>query len=415
MSEATGGSSTSGAEAVAPLLSGGAPRRGHASRAARRQQEGLGVAYLGSRLAWVAAVLLVYELLVFLTTIARYSHPELTGAAWVLVGIAFLGTAAATRMARQRLPGGVYAAFLVIGAAAVVLDLVAVTQPGSAATVPTAAAAVAVAHGALIVHRRPSEVLAVAILIGAADIAAFSVMDSGGAAGFSVRIGALIVTIVPAVVVVVMMRGLNRMVQLETDRALVQSTTLGPRYTVGMLASEELARLDLAAERLLAEVGDGSVDVPLDPQRAAHAASLATQLRLHLIEGRRETWLHHAVLESEVLAPLVELDDPDGSAGLLSHRQRDGLLSAVWLIADGATGLGLELHIEAGIPTTPPLGTPPRTLLVPLVLRSEGAPLRGVDPATWEAIAEVGSYRDLSRDGELRIEIECLVENPADR
>ena len=78
--------------------------------------------------------------------------------------------------------------------------------------------------------------------------------------------------------------------------------------------------LDNAAAKVLVniskvqddEVGDGTTVLPLDPQRAAHAAALATSLRLHLIEGRRETWLHHAIQESELLAPLVELHDPDG-------------------------------------------------------------------------------------------------------
>jgi len=281
--------------------------------------------------------------------------------------------------------------------------------------VPTAAVSSAVALAVMIVHRTAAEILVGATAVAVAELVAFAAMGPGDATTFSVRVSALVVTIAPAVVVVIMMRGFRRMVRLEIDRALVQSTTLGPRYAVGMLASEELARLDLAAERLLTEVGDGSVPVPLDPKRAAQAASLATQLRLHLIDGRRETWLHHAILESELLAPLVELHDPDGTAGLLDHAQRDGLLSAIWLILDGVTGLSVLLHVEAGAPTALGPDSPTRTRTVPVVLRSEGVPLRGVDPATWEAIAQVGAFRDTSHDGELRIEIDCVVENPADR
>ncbi|QHC67192.1 hypothetical protein GSU68_11890 [Rathayibacter sp. VKM Ac-2759] len=402
-------------DGIAPLLRGGGPWRGRSSRAARSakgQQEGLGTSYLGNGLNGIAAALMAYEFLVFFASMGSYARPGLVLVAWFLLAASFATVVITIRTSGDRLPTLAYAAFLLGIAGAVVLDLIAVVEPGSAAVAPTAAVAAAVAHAAMIVHRRSIEILAVALVVGVAELVTFGAMSPGDPTSFSVRVSALVVTIAPAVVVVVMMRGFRRMVQHEIDRALVQSTTLGPRYAVGMLASEELARLDLAAERLLTEVGDGSTPLPLDAHRAALAASLATQLRLHLIEGRRETWLHHAILESELLAPLVELHDPDGAAGLLGHQQRDGLLSAIWLILDGSTAV---LHVEAGPPRDPGADAPPRTLLVPLVLRSEGVPLRGVDPATWEAIAQVGTFREPPRDGELVIEIDCLVENPADR
>ncbi|NQX14835.1 hypothetical protein [Rathayibacter sp. VKM Ac-2857] len=412
---------SAGTENASPLLGGtgvGSAPRSRSPRAAgarKGQQETLGTSYLGSGLNGIAAALMVYELLVFLVTVEEYDRPGLVVLAWLLLVASFTATVVAIHICGQRLPPAAYLALLIGSAGAVALDLIAVAGHGPSAAVPTAAVAAAVAQAAMIVHRRSIEILAVALVIAAAELVAYGAMGSGDETSFSVRISAIAVTLAPAVVAVVMMRGFRRMVQLEIDRALVQSTTLGPRYAVGMLASEELARLDLAAERLLAEVGDGTTALPLDPQRAAHAAALATSLRLHLIEGRRETWLHHAIQESELLAPLVELHDPDGTAGLLSHRQRDGLLSAIWLILDGASGLTVVLHVDAGAPREPGDDAPPRTLLVPLTLQSEGVPVRGVDPATWEAIAQVGSFRDTSHDDELRIEIDCHVENPADR
>ncbi|WP_230671487.1 hypothetical protein [Rathayibacter sp. Leaf248] len=405
-------------EPVAPLLRGAPSRRGRPSRAAssaKRQHEGLGTSYLGSGLTGIALAIMVYELLVFLTTLDDYDDAGLVVAAWLLLLATFGATVLAIRLSGQSLPSWAYAAFLAGAATTVVLDLIAVADAPGAAAAPTAAVGAAVAHAALIVHRRGVEIIVVALIITAAELLAFAAMASDGAAAISVRVCALVLTATPAVVVVVMMRGFRRMVQLEIDRALVQSTTTGPRYAVGMLASEELARLDLAAEQLLAEVGDATTPLPLDSARAARAASLATQLRLHLIEGRRETWLHHAILESEFLAPLVHLEDPDGTAGLLGQAQRDGLLSAIWLILDGAVGTPAALHVHAGAPREPGPGAPARTLLVPILLRCEGVPLRGVDPATWEAIAQVGASRTPSRGGELRIEIDCLVENPVDR
>ncbi len=127
---------------------------------------------------------------------------------------------------------------------------------------------------------------------------------------------------------VFVVRGFRRMVQQELDRVLVQSTVSAPRFAVGMLASEELARLDLAAEDLLESVATGRTKLKLDPKTASVAASLATELRLHLIEGRRETWLYHAVSESEMLGKAVTLSDKGSLAGLLDPDQRDGLLSA---------------------------------------------------------------------------------------
>ena len=412
---------TAGIESTSPLLGGagadtgrsaGSPR---SARLRRGQQETLGTSYLGSGLNGIAAALMAYEFLVFVVTYDDHPRPGLVIAAWLLLAVSFGAAVVAVHANGQRLPQAAYLGLVVGVAGAVALDLVAVAGHGPSAAVPTAAVAAAVAHAAMIVHRRSAEILAVALAIAVAELLAYSTMGSGEPTSFSVRVGAMAVTLAPAVVAVVMMRGFRRMVQVEIDRALVQSTTLGPRYAVGMLASEELARLDLAAERLLAEVGDGTTVLPLDPQRAAHAAALATSLRLHLIEGRRETWLHHAIQESELLSPLVELHDPEGNAGLLGQRQRDGLLSAIWLILDGASGLSVVLHVHAGAPREPTGDAPARTLLVPLTLQSEGVPVRGVDPATWEAIAQVGTFRETSHDDELRIEIDCHVENPADR
>ncbi|WKK71781.1 hypothetical protein Q0F99_00850 [Rathayibacter oskolensis] len=275
-------------DGIAPLLRGGGPWRGRSSRAARSakgQQEGLGTSYLGNGLNGIAAALMAYEFLVFFASMGSYARPGLVLVAWFLLAASFATVVITIRTSGDRLPTLAYAAFLLGIAGAVVLDLIAVVEPGSAAVAPTAAVAAAVAHAAMIVHRRSIEILAVALVVGVAELVTFGAMSPGDPTSFSVRVSALVVTIAPAVVVVVMMRGFRRMVQHEIDRALVQSTTLGPRYAVGMLASEELARLDLAAERLLAEVGDGSTPLPLDAHRAALAASLATQLRLHLIEG----------------------------------------------------------------------------------------------------------------------------------
>ena len=117
------------------------------------------------------------------------------------------------------------------------------------------------------------------------------------------------------------------MVQRELDLVLVQSTITQSSSAVGMLASEELARIDLDAETLLDDVATGRTALPLSPAKSAAAARLATQLRLHLIEG---------------------------------------------------------------------------------------VPRRRVDPETWQAIRVVGPHIDSVRSGQLHVDIECSIDNPAD-
>jgi hypothetical protein len=206
------------------------------------------------------------------------------------------------------------------------------------------------------------------------------------------------------------------MVQIELDRVLVQSTVTQPRFAVGMLASDELARLDLAAEKLLDGVATGDVPLPLEPQVASTAASLATELRLHLIEGRRETWLYHAVTESEYLGRAVKLADPSSLAGLLTPEQRDGLLQAVWLLLGDrrtrAAGVGVTLTL--GPIRTSIQNLAGRSVEVPIDVTSTGIRRNRVTPATWTALARTGEYSISSHEGSLRLAIRCVVDNPAD-
>ena len=220
----------------------------------------------------------------------------------------------------------------------------------------------------------------------------------------------------PSLIGLVLVRGFRALVQLELDRVLVQSTVSAPRFAVGMMASEELARLDLAAEELLDSVSTGRTKLPLDPKTASVAASLATELRLHLIEGRRETWLYHAITESDLLGKVVTLVDKGSLAGLLDPQQRDGLLSAVWLlISDTAKSAGRSVQISVG-PVTESVETGyGRKITIPIALTITGVSRNKVDPATWEALRRIGQYNDSTQNSTLRVDIACLVDNPADQ
>jgi Rieske Fe-S protein len=71
-----------------------------------------------------------------------------------------------------------------------------------------------------------------------------------------------------------------------------------------MLASEELARLDLAAEQLLDAIATKKTALPLTPKSASVAASLATELRLHLM-AVGETVATSATLVGGLVTPLA--------------------------------------------------------------------------------------------------------------
>jgi hypothetical protein len=234
---------------------------------------------------------------------------------------------------------------------------------------------------------------------------------------FAPQVTTLAFAVLPAAIGVVIINGFRHLVQVELDRVLVQSTVSAPRFAVGMMASEELARLDLAAEELLDSVSTGKTKLPLDPKTASVAASLASELRLHLIEGRRETWLYHAITESDMLGKVVTLTDKASLAGLLDPQQRDGLLSTAWLLVSDTTKRGVNRSVDLVVgPATESVETPTgRKITIPIAIITTGVARNRVDPATWEAIRKVGQYSDSTQNSSLRVDIQCLVDNPADQ
>jgi len=337
-------------------------------------------------------------------------------AAWILL-ILVLSTAFVTSsVVGDRLPDWMFSLFLALLATVIVLDMVAIWDLHDIGRYATASLTAAMALLLVITLRRPSEILISIGVIGAGLVTAMLVNTRLTADNASAQITSLAFAVLPVVIGVMIVRGFRSMVQVELDRVLVQSTVSAPRFAVGMLASEELARLDLAAEELLDSVATGRIALPLRPKTASVAASLATELRLHLIEGRRETWLYHAITESELLGRSVTLVDRGSLAGLLDANQRDGLLAAVWLLvndhAKKTSVRTVQVSVGPIVATTPVALS--HKLKVPVVITTTGVQRNRVDPSTWDAIRRVGRYSDSSQNASLRVEIECFVDNPAD-
>jgi hypothetical protein len=152
------------------------------------------------------------------------------------------------------------------------------------------------------------------------------------------------------------------------------------------------------------------------PRKNSHGStSQQTELRLHLIEGRRETWLYHAITESEQLGKGVTLSDPGSLAGLLDPHQRDGLLAAVWLLVSDKGKTPSTAQLTLG-PVTATVGdASAHTITVPIVITTTGVPRNRVDPTTWNAIGKTGRFIDSTQNSSLRVEIDCVVANPADQ
>jgi hypothetical protein len=378
----------------------------------------LGTGFLGIGAMAVCAIIAIYDLIRFTLQWGQYPVPGAAAAAWLLYAALLVGVGIVIRRNEDRLPDSMFLAFLGGLGLVVILDLISAWSLGDVAGNATASIAAGVGLLAVAGVRPTREILGAAAVIGGTLLLADLFDGRVDPERLAAAVAMLARAVLPAVLGALILRSFRRMVTLELDRVLVQSTVSAPRYAVGMLASEELARLDLAAEQLLEGVASGRTPLPLPPKLAQTAASLATELRLHLIEGRRETWLYHAVSESELLGPAVSLSDPGSLAGLLDPRQRDGLLSTIWLlVADRApreTGGGRTARITLGPAQPIADGSPVRRICVPILIETTGVARGRVDPAAWDAMRKVGRHTDSIRDGSLCLEIECLVDSPSD-
>ncbi|MDB5280863.1 MAG: hypothetical protein JWR61_5818, partial [Ferruginibacter sp.] len=310
----------------------GPPGVAKALRQASARGATLGTGYLGVGAGVLSGIEAVYGLSLFFARWPLYPDATPVVIAWILYIAAFVAAIVTMSILGDRLPHWLFGLYLAALAGVVALDFLGIWSRHDIGGYATASVSAGFGLMIVVTLRGGREVLAAAAVLGLAFVAAVLLNTPLTSATLPTQLSTIALAVLPAVLGVFVVRGFRRMVQLELDRVLVQSTVSAPRFAVGMLASEELARLDLAAEDLLESVATGRTKLKLDPKTASVAASLATELRLHLIEGRRETWLYHAVSESEMLGKSVTLTDRGSLAGLLDPSQRDGLLSAVWLL-----------------------------------------------------------------------------------
>jgi len=382
--------------------------------AASSTANGLGGQHLGIGMTLSGAFIAAFLFGHFVVEWQGRPFPLLSLIAWILLLVAAFVVNQIVQRLATRMPLWLFLSALAVGAVVVVLDLAGCWGLTGAGIYPTAAAAVGGLLMSMITLRDTRDILLAIAGLGALLAVGTIIEERDDVLTFGPEILTIAVAIIPPLVGAGIARGFRRMVQRELDLVLVQSTISQPRFAVGMLASEQLARLDLDAETLLNDVAQGRTALPLAPTTAMTAGALATALRLHLIEGRTETWLHHAVSESEYLNPAVTLVDPNGLAGLLSPVQREGLLLTIWLLVGDTSGPDASVSLRFGPLAPTRRGTAAHVLQFDLALATTGVPRRRVDPETWQAIRAVGPYIDSNKSGTLQVDIECSVQNPAD-
>jgi hypothetical protein len=385
-------------------------------RAATPLRSSLGVGFIGVGAIIVAGLLSVYGLAWTVVLWTSYPEPMFVVAAWIVLILVLVATVIYSRSIVGELPHVMFALFLLGLAITIALDFIAIWPLRDLGFHATASVAAGAALLVVVVARRAADILISAATIGLVFAVCIVINSTLNPDTSAVQVTTLALAVVPPLIGVVIVRGFRRLVQVELDRVLVQSTVSAPRFAVGMMASEELARLDLAAEELLDSVSTGRTKLPLEPKIASVAASLATELRLHLIEGRRETWLYHAITESDLLGKVVTLTDKGSLAGLLDPQQRDGLLSSVWLLINESGKSATRSVLIAVGPVTESVETGyGRKITIPIVLTITGVGRNKVDPATWEALRRIGQYSDSTQNSDLQVQIACLVDNPADQ
>lgn len=393
------------------------PRREHTFRRPARSARAVRAAgdvresHGGRRLATgvtIAAGFIILAHLLHTVALAPYFPPGPSPwAAWIALA-AIVAVGVVSRLATRTLPDWLYIVLLAGLVVPVWLDVSATAGLIGLGITPTAAAAA----GAVLMPVAAIRGTRVPLIVGTviAVVLAVEALVQVGTSGRDVVTGVAVAAtaVFPLVLVALATDGFRRLVGRELDLSLVQSTVATSRSAVGMRASEELAQLDFDAETLLDDVGSGRIAIPLPDDAAEQAGTLAARLRVRLIEGRTDTWLRHAVTESAYLNGQVTVDDPVGSAGLLTQSQRDGLLLALWLlVAEHPKGANAPVRVHLACRETADEASP--DVAFDLSIDVSGVARRRVDPATWDAIGSVGEHNVVTRTDGFTVDVPCRV------
>ena len=374
----------------------------------------LGTSQLGTGLAVAGALVVLSCLWRFSLHVLEYPHLQMNVTAWLLLLVASVGTILVVRSNGYILSDLAFTLLVILLALVVAIDLVAVWGLSSTGLYPTAAIAVGGVLLGIVSIRPVRDVIAITVALAVTLVVDFILNSERTSAAAASDILLCVLAIMPPLIGAAIVGSYRRMVMMALDRVLIQSTVDAPAFGVSMLESKELAAIDLEIEQLFDDISSGRESLPLGSERAERAGALATELRRHLIAGQRHTWLHHAISESDFLSVSVELRDPDSLAALLNQRQRDGLLSALWLLMYGEQRTSKEAIVTFG-PAVPRASGHRIGIRFPIQIEAKGMRRVDVEPATWQHLSRAGRYVDSTTPSALMVVIECTVDNPIDR
>jgi hypothetical protein len=388
------------------------PRAVDAVRQDIERDSRLGIGYLGIGAVVVGMILIGRGLVSFGWTWTLNDLRILSVVAWLVLIVTFAAMAVVARRNRGVLPLPVFLAVLGGDAVALALDYVALFNSDASSNYLTVSIGVGATLLACVTFRPVFQILLAVIGLGVASLVSIVVLAIVSPGSEDYGVSQLVLSLAPALAGIIVVRSFGGLVQRELDRTVAESLITAPRYGLGLLASTELTRLDLAAEELLQNVAIGRATLPLDRTLSSTASTLATDLRRVLIAGRRESWLKHAITESSYLEPVVTLTDAEGLAGYLGPTQRDGLLSAIWLIVDDSGRASPTIALDIGRPAASSGSRPDDRMVLPIAVTIGGLPRRRIEPAVWSAFSRVGQYSVESRSGRLRVRVDAHVVVP---
>ena len=405
---------------VGRAVSGTAKRLGRTNATHRST---LGTSFLGLGAAILVGLRAVYGFswFVALWSEGAYPQPLAAFAAWVVLAAVIIGAIVSSRINGDRMPDWIFTLILAGIALAVALDLIAVWELHDIGRYATAALAAGMTLLVVVTLRGPIEIIAAAISLAVVLALMIFLNTPPGteldADWIAPQLSAVAFAVLPAIIGVAVVEGYRRMVQVELDRVLVQSTVSAPRFAVGMLASEELARLDLAAEQLLDAIATKKTALPLDAEdgirrgvagdRAAPAPHRGSPRDLAVPRDQR-------VRDARQVGDARRQVESRGSA-----RSRPARRIARDRLAARERGQEADVEPDRHSAVRPRRSSadhpvPEHKIAIPITITTTGVARNRVDPSIWDALGRVGRYSDSTQDQSLRVDIECIVDNPAE-
>ncbi|GAA4186469.1 hypothetical protein GCM10022288_10090 [Gryllotalpicola kribbensis] len=369
---------------------------------------------LASGLNIAADVVIGLCFLFFLIDVREVAMLPLNVAAWViLIAVVTLTQLGISR--RVRLPDGWFTYARIAFGVVLVLDVFGVLgEVAHRVTGPFPTAAMATGAG-LVMFATTQRGRAINMAAAALGILLLTdilfTVSPAYAFDYAPGVVSIAIAIIPPIIATAIVQSFRQMVEFQSDLSQAKGTTGGTGVSLGLNASEQLVRLDAQAEKLLDDVASGRTPLPLPDAIAEEASTIATQLRMNLVAGKSETWLYHALTESSVLGSVSTIDDPEGLAAGLAPDQRDGFLTALWMLAGDGDRVAQSLTVTVRRSS----GAAGQNQRLAITLELIGVPKRRIDPAAWQAISRVGRYTDSFQAPTLRIDVDCALDVVADR